>query len=364
MQKINSKEIQKVFTLATKLKNPINLSIGQPDFDIPREIKQAAINAIQNNFNQYTSTQGILELRQEIANKLKSQNSIEADYNTEILVTSAVSGGLFLTLQVLVNPQDEIIIHDPYFVMYKHLINLCEGKPVFWDTYPDFRPKISKLKKLITTKTKAIILNSPCNPTGIVFTKKEVKEIIKIAKENNLFIISDEIYEDFVFDISKNFSPGSIYKKTITLNGFSKSHAMTGWRIGYASGPKKTITAMKELQQYIFVCASSFAQKAAINVLKQKTNNFIIKQYQQKRDFIYDKLKDYYNIQKPDGAFYIFPEAPDKNGIEFANKAIKNNLIIIPSSVFSEKKTHFRISFATSNQTIERGIYILKKLAS
>lgn len=362
VQAIQVSGIRRVFDLAAKLKNPIDLSIGQPDFETPLEIKAAAILAIKQGFNKYGQTQGILPLRQKLAKKLKSKNQIEARPE-EILVTSGVSGGLFLTFSALFNPGEEIIVIDPYFVGYRQTAVFLGIRPRFVNTYPDFKLPLEKIEEAVSRKTKAILLNSPANPNGKVLNQKEVEAVVKIAKKHDLFIISDEIYEDFIYDGLKNFSPASIYKKTITLSGFSKSYAIPGWRLGYLHGPKEMVQEMAKLQQYVFVCLPVFIQKAGIRALELDIAQRIRKNYQQKRDLVYNGLKDCFPVIKPEGAFYLFPEAPQKKGMEFVKRAIGNNVLIAPGSAFSQRDSHFRISFAASKETLLRGIKALRRLA-
>ncbi|GAB62712.1 MAG: pyridoxal phosphate-dependent aminotransferase [Candidatus Jettenia sp.] len=358
MSKLDSSGIRKVFDLAQKMQNPVNLSIGQPDFDVPEEIKTEAIKAIGNGANKYTVTQGIPELRNALLKQLQKRRKVDAE---SIMITSGVSGALTLAFMVLINPEDEVIIPDPSFVSYKHLTHFCGGKPVFVDTYPDFKLTVERIQPCITKRTKILILNSPANPTGVMYTTQEIKEIAELAKKHNVFIISDEIYHDY--DYNHEFdSIGRYYKNTLILDGFSKSFAMTGWRMGFAAGPASIVNEMIKLQQYTFVCAPSFAQYAISKSLETDLSKYIAS-YERKRDLMYDGLKDTYQMVKPGGAFYFFPQVPWGTDEEFVTAAIQKNLLIIPGSVFSERHTHFRISYAASDETIERGIDILKSLA-
>ncbi|WKZ18413.1 MAG: pyridoxal phosphate-dependent aminotransferase [Candidatus Jettenia sp. CY-1] len=358
MSKLDSSGIRKVFDLAQKMQNPVNLSIGQPDFDVPEEIKTEAIKAIENGANKYTVTQGIPELRNALLKQLQKRRKVDAE---SIMITSGVSGALTLAFMVLINPEDEVIIPDPSFVSYKHLTNFCGGKPVFVDTYPDFKLTVERIQPCITKRTKILILNSPANPTGVMYTTQEIKKIAELAKKYNIFIISDEIYHDY--DYNHEFdSIGRYYKNTLILDGFSKSFAMTGWRMGFAAGPANIVNEMIKLQQYTFVCAPSFAQYAISKSLEADLSKYIAS-YKRKRDLMYDALKDTYQMVKPGGAFYFFPQVPWGTDEEFVTAAIQKNLLIIPGSVFSERHTHFRISYAASEETIERGIDILKSLA-
>ncbi len=352
-QQFEASGIRKIFDMATTLKNPINFSIGQPDFGVTNKVKAKVIEAINKNFSQYTPTQGILPLRKKVSEKFKKENNIKKNAD-EILITAGTSASLFLSLSCLIDTKDEVIIPDPYFVEYPELVKFLGGKPVFLDTYASFQIDPGNLEKLINNKTKIIILNSPNNPTGAVYSKKNLEEIAKIAQKNNLIIISDEIYEKFIYDGMNHFSIGSIFENTITIGGLSKSGGMPGWRLGWATGPKEIIQKMTELQQYIFVCAPSLVQYGALEafdgIAKQR------QQYQEKRNLIYNLLSKKFKIVKPQGAFYIMVEVG--NGEKFTKWAISQNVLLVPGNVFSQKNSHIRISYATSLENIARGAQI------
>lgn len=356
--RIDSSGIRKVFALAAEMKNPCNLSIGQPHFDVPEPIKDAAVQSIQSGRNGYTLTAGLPDLREKIKQRYRDQGWPEFG---DVMVTSGVSGGLQLSFMALLDEGDEIIVPDPYFVMYKHLVNFIGARPVYLDTYPDFVPDPERIASLITPRTKAILLNSPANPTGIVYPEECVKAIVEIAEKHGLLIISDEIYDAFLYD-DPQVSPAQLYPNTLLLSGFSKSSAMTGWRLGYAAGPAELIAAMINIQMYTFVCAPSFAQHAGLEAMDYDLSRFQ-EAYQQKRDRIYAGLSSHYEVEKPGGAFYIFPKAPNGDGDAFVMEAIRNELLVVPGNVFSEKNTHFRISFAADDAVIDRGIEILHRLA-
>src|SRR6476620_11406512 len=255
---VDASGIRKVFDLAARLKDPINLSIGLPDFDVPDVVKDAAIDAIRGGQNRYTQTQGIAPLRDRLRAALSQE--IGRDVG-DVLITSGVSGGLLLAIFALINPGDEAIFLDPYFVMYKHLLTMAGGKSVAVDSYPDFRFHADRVERAITPRTKLLLLNSPANPTGAVMSEQEIRDAVAIAKKHDLILISDEIYEPFLYDVDRAkgglYSPAALYERTLILRGFSKSHAMTGWRLGYAAGPSELINQMTKLQQYTFVCAPS-----------------------------------------------------------------------------------------------------------
>ncbi|OHD55959.1 MAG: aspartate aminotransferase [Spirochaetes bacterium GWF1_51_8] len=358
-KKVDSSGIRKVFELAAKITDPIDFSIGQPDFDVPEEIKEAAIEGIRKGMNRYTMTQGIAELRERILSDVNKKYSQKYEAN-QIVITSGVSGALMLSLMSIINPDDEIIIFDPYFVMYKHLTNLIGGKPVIVDTYPDFSIDYEKLKAAVTSKTKAIILNSPSNPTGYVYTKADIDAAVKVAKEQGIMIISDEIYDGFVYD-GKFDSPANYYDKVMVMGGFSKTYAMTGWRMGYAIGDPEVIAAMIKLQQYSFVCAPSPFQYAALTALDLETNSFR-ETYKKKRDLIYNGLKDAFDIVKPGGAFYIFPGLKNGDVSSFVELAIRHKVLIIPGNVFSERNTNFRIAYTVKDEMLKKGIDTLNQL--
>jgi len=360
--KIDASGIRRVFALAAELADPINFSIGQPDFDVPEVLKEEAIKAIKAGQNKYSQTAGDSILKEKIAEQVKA----ELDWSEpSVLVSSGVSGGLLLAFMALVNPGDEVIMPDPYFVIYKHIVNLLGGRCVFVDSYPDFQLPVEKIRTAITDKTKLILVNSPCNPTGAVYSQEQIKALAETAGERGVPVLSDEIYEKFCYD-GRCTSIGNYYDKTLLLRGFSKSYAMTGWRLAYVTASealRDVIEEMTKIQQYTFVCAPTPFQKAAIAALDYDISD-LVGAYREKRELIYDGLRDKFELVKPGGAFYAFVKAPaGGSATEFVEKAIANNVLIIPGSVFSEKDTHFRISYATSNEKIKEGIKILRKLA-
>ena len=354
----DSSGIRKVFDLAAKLKDPINLSIGQPDFDVPQPVKAACQAAIDENKNGYSLTQGIPPLQE------KLQRRIDEQYgpgDRKVFVSSGTSGGLVLTMLCHVNPGDEVIIFDPYFVMYQPLVELVGGKPVLIDTYPTFEIDVEKVEAAITQKTKLILLNSPSNPTGAVASALAVKQLAELAQERNILLVSDEIYSKFAYE-EELISPTRYNDQTLVIDGFSKSHAVTGWRVGYVHGPTELIDTMIKLQQYTFVCAPQPAQWASLAAMDVDVSEFT-RSYQAKRDRLVNGIKDLYEVTLPGGAFYVFPKIPHGSGDEFVYRAIENNLLIIPGNIFSQRDTHFRISYAASDEMIDRGIEVLRKLA-
>lgn len=350
--------IRQVFDLARSLKDPVNLSIGQPDFDVPEPVKAAAHAAIDRGDNGYTVTQGIAELR---ARLLKDVQQRFQHPDRSLFITSGTSGGLSLVLLCCVNPGDEVIIFDPYFVMYPNFIRLAGGTPVCVDTYPDFQIDVGRVEAALTPRTKAIIVNSPANPTGAVYGRETLRALAQLAQRKNVLLISDEVYRVFCFD-QAFCSPAEFNGDTLVLDGFSKAFGMTGWRLGFAHGPSRLIDEMIKLQQFTFVCAPSIVQQAGIAAWDWDASG-IVGRYRAKRDRIYQGLKDRFELVKPGGAFYLFAQAPWGSGTEFVAEAIRNNLLMIPGNVFSQRNTHFRLSFAAPDATLDRGIEILNRLA-
>lgn len=358
MAHFDSSGIRKVFDLAAGLANPINLSIGQPDFDVPPAIQQAAIEAITHGRNGYSPTQGAAALRD------KLQARIDAQYghaNRRVFVTSGTSGGLMLAVLAIVNPGDEVIVFDPYFVVYPSLVEMANGRMVLVDTYPSFRVDLDKLEAAITPRTKAIIFASPANPTGVTAPADDIRAIAELAARRNVALISDEIYNEFQYD-EPFVSPAKFNDQTIVVDGFSKSYAMTGWRVGFAHGPAEIIHEMAKLQQYTFVCAPQPFQWAGAAALDVDMTPYI-DTYRKKRDRIIAGLKDTFEIAHPGGAFYVFPKVPGGNASRFVERAIERELLVIPGKIFSRHDTHIRISYAATDATIDRGIEILRELA-
>jgi len=359
VRRIDASGIRRIFDLAATLEDPINLSIGQPDFDTPQPIKEAGIQAILDGFTRYTVTQGIPELHQAIRRMLEATRGFEPE---GLLVTAGTSGAIVLALLATVDPGDEVIIPDPYFVIYKHAVSLCDGKAVFWDTYPDFRLRREALAPLLNDRTKVLILNSPANPTGVVYTRDELTMVAELLEGRDVLVLSDEIYDSYVYD-GGFVSMASLYPRTLLLGGFSKTYAMTGWRLGYAAGPGEIIRQMTKLQQYTFVCAPSFSQKAGLTALQTDPTAHVAA-YRRKHDLIYNGLVEAgYEVVRPEGAFYVFPKVPWGTDMEFVEEAIRRGLLIIPGSIFSERNTHFRIAYPACEETLERGLAVLRDLA-
>lgn len=355
------------FRNATKkqsiITDPIDLSIGVPEELTPEHIKAAGIKAIQEDKTVYAPANGLAELRQALAEKLHSDNNIDVSAEQITVVPGLTTGQLLVYLAVL-DPGDEVIIFDPYYPPYPHLATMVGARVVYVPTLPTFQPDLPLLEASITDKTKLIVINSPNNPSGAVYPEKTLREIAKIAEKNNILLISDEIYEHFVYD-GRHFSVGSIYPNTITMNGFSKEYAMTGWRLGYIAGPQEIIDAINELQQYVVMSSSSIAQHAALAGLKQRPEN-LAQKYRAKRDFATKALASLgYKVEGASGAYYIFVKAPQNmTDTEFAERLSEHKLIVVPGRAFSQLHGYIRISYGADMATLKRGLEVLASLAA
>jgi aspartate/methionine/tyrosine aminotransferase len=358
MSRIEVSGVRRVFDLARTLTDPVNLSIGQPHFQVPEAIKQATIRAIEADHNGYTVTQGIASLRAKLHARFVQPLGHP---DRELFITSGTSGGIILALLATVNPGDEVICFDPYFAAYPNMIQIAGGVMVAMDTYPDFRIDPAKLEAAITPRTKMIIFNSPANPTGVVADAATTRAVAQIARERGILLLSDEIYRIFCYD-GPLPSPVLDNDQTLVIDGFGKAYGITGWRLGFAHGPRPVIEEMLKLQQFSFVCAPSPSQYGAEAALDVDTQPYV-DDYRRKRDWLCEQLARLgYEVVVPGGAFYLFVRAPWGSGSEFVTEAIRNHLLIIPGGVFSRRDTHFRISYAADERTLQRGVEILRAI--
>jgi aspartate/methionine/tyrosine aminotransferase len=374
---IDASGIRKVFELGAKLKDPINLSIGQPDFPVPDAVKKAAIDAINNDQNGYTLSQGIVALRERIARDLSEDLGYPATIGTPssdtgIIATVGTSGALFLALMAILSPGDEVVLPDPYFVAYPSMVKILGGVPRLCDTYPDFRMTAARLEPLLTSRTKAVIIDSPGNPSGVVMPRRDCEEIAELCRSRNALLISDEIYDRFVYSESTENVKGvprcpspcrrdKAWESVLLVRGYGKTYGCTGWRLGYAAGPKRLIDEMTKLQQYSYVCAPSPLQWGAIATYDVDMTPWV-QRFEKRRDRVMERLGAVTDLVKPGGAFYAFVPIPKKvgmNGQKFCEAAIERSLLTIPGNVFSSKDTHFRLSFAAKEETLERGLDVL-----
>ena len=355
---VDAGPIRHAMQMAAKLKDPVNLSLGQPHFPVPSAIKTAACQAIHDDHNSYTLAQGAAGLREKIQADISRRYPGQPD--RYVFITNGTSGGLVLALTCILNPGDEVIVFDPYFLGYPSLVGLLGGQTVCVDTYPDFQIDVDRVRAVITKRTKAIIINGPSNPTGVVYSKDCVRDLAQLAQKHNILLISDEVYSSYCYDAPFE-SPAQFSENVLVIDGFSKTYAMTGWRLGWCHGPRLLLEEMIRVQQLTFVCAPSMAQYAGIIALDHDPAA-IVADFKHKRDRLLRALQDRYEIAGAAGSIFLFPRVPRGTGTEFVAEAIRNNLILLPGNVFSRQDTHFRISYAATDAVLERGISILLKM--
>ncbi len=339
----------------------INLGLGQPDFDTPRHIKDAAIEAINSGLTGYTMNLGFPELREAICRKFESENHFAMSPD-EVIVTSGASEALHLALQALVDIGDEVLVPDPGFLSYLTLTKIAGGKAISVPLSEEMTLTAETVNELITPRTRALILNSPSNPTGAVEGEREIKALSEIAEDRKITIISDEVYEHFIYR-GKHASPAQFTDNAITINAVSKTYAMTGWRIGYAAARKEYIEQMLKIHQYIQACANSIAQKAAQAALEgpQECVTEMRESFRRRRDILMEGLTSMeINCVKPEGAFYAFPEIGDE---EAPQKLLKKGVIVVPGSAFGKNgRGHIRLSYATSEENLRRALSVMENV--
>lgn len=358
--RIDTSGIRKIFEAAGS--NAINLGLGQPDFDTPEHIKAAAIRAINEGFTGYTVGPGIPELREALSIKFKEENGFSVSPQ-EIIVTSGASEALAIALAALLNPGDEVLISNPGFVSYNALTEILNGKAVSVPLAEDLTMKPEAVLEKITPKTRAVILNSPSNPTGAVANRKDIKALAEIAEDHNITILSDEVYEYFIYE-GEHVSPASYSDNVITVNATSKSYAMTGWRLGYVAARQEYIGQMLKVHQYIQACANSIAQKAAYAAVTgpKDSVNVMREEFRKRRDVLVKGLNELgMECALPKGAFYAFPKV--SNSAEVASKLISNGVVVVPGTAFgSEGDGFIRLSYAASMKDIEKALGIMEKV--
>lgn len=361
--------IRRIFELGAKLSNPVDLSIGQPDFQVPEPIKNAAIEAIRSNRNRYTLTQGAPDLLHAIAGHLAEDVGwrVPSD-ELGVIVTAGTSGGIYLACMSILNPGDEIIAPDPYFVLYPTLGPLTGAKVVTCDTYPDFRLTAERVEPLITDRTRLLLVNTPSNPCGTVLSTAELRDLVDLCNRRGVLIIADEIYDQFTYSDAREEgrfpSAAQLSQDVLLIRGFGKTYGCTGWRMGFAAGPKPVIQQMAKLQQYTYVCAPSAFQAALAHAFDLDMSGQVAA-YERKRDGVVAAFSPLTDLVVPGGAFYAFVKVPARLGLtgsQFVEKAIEKQVLLIPGQVFSRRDTHFRLSFAASDTTLERGLDILTGL--
>ena len=374
MKNIVSKKVQEMqpsgirafFDLVLGMKDVISLGVGEPDFVTPWAIREAGISSLEDGFTSYTSNKGLYKLRLSVSRYLKNKYGIEYCPDEEILITVGVSEAMDLCLRTIINPLDKILIPSPSYVSYGPLTGLAGGLPIYIDTQKDgFKLTPKNLEKHIDSKTKGIIFNYPSNPTGVSYSRKELAEINKVLSKHKIICLSDEIYGDLTYDFEHVAFPSlpGARERTVYFNGFSKSYAMTGWRVGFACGPKEIIAGMTKIHQYTIMCVSITSQMAACEALVsgKKSVEEMKREYRRRREFIIEGLNNIgLTCQKPQGAFYAFPSIK-KTGLkslEFAQKLLKEEKVaVVPGTAFGEGfEDYIRISYASSFDNLKEAL--------
>jgi aminotransferase len=365
--------IREIFDLAQKIPDVINLGIGEPNFETPDFIAEAAKKAIDEGFDHYTVNIGIPDLRYEISKKLKNENQIVADPDREIIVTAGATQAILLIMYCLLDEGDEVLIPTPGFTAYEYSTLLAGGKPIQCPLNEGeyYAFDYDQLRKLCTERTRIVVLNSPLNPTGVVYKEKEIRELVDFASKQDLHLISDEIYERYLYRGAKSFSPASLEEfkdRIITVNGFSKSFAMTGWRLGYAAASEEIISAMTRFNMYNAVCPNSMAQKAGVAALKGSNAFFepILKKYEKSYEIMTDYLDEMsLPYVRPFGAFYVFPEISSiaRDSVSYCKKFLsEQHVAIVPSSSFGRiGEGHVRLSFSADEDSVSKGMERMNK---
>lgn len=363
IRKINEKALE----MERKGDHVLHFEVGRPDFDTPKYIKDAGIKSIEDGHVFYTSNFGMPELRQAIAEKLQRENNV--DYQAkEVLVTTGLSEAIFDLLMCILEEGDEVLVPNPVWVNYLNIIRVLGAVPVSYSLLEDnqFQPDIQQLREKVTDKTKAILLVTPNNPTGSILNRKTLEEIANVAKEHDLLVISDEVYERILFDGEKHVSIASLEgmkERTLTLNGFSKAYSMTGWRLGYIAAPADLIVAFNKIHQHATSCAASFVQEAGIVALNHEQNEVeeMVKEYLRRRDYLVERINSINGLScsTPKGSFYLFINAKEtgKSCEELCDYLLEEaKVATVPGTVFgSEGEGYIRFSFASSYENIVEG---------
>ncbi|MHB9037543.1 MAG: aminotransferase class I/II-fold pyridoxal phosphate-dependent enzyme [Armatimonadota bacterium] len=359
--------IRRFFDIVSQMHDVISLGVGEPDFDTPWRVTEACIYSLERGKTHYTSNYGTIELRTAISDYLRKREGLEYSPDNQILITVGVSEGMDLAMRAILNPGEEVIVPEPCFVAYKPCISFAGGVAVPVCSYMEdgFAVKPEQIEAAITSKTKAIWISYPTNPTGGVASRETLEKIVQLAIEHDLYIISDEIYDRLTYDGRHTCVPtlAGAYDRTIFLNGFSKAYAMTGWRIGYACGAPDIIEAMMKIHQYTMMCAPIMAQVAALEAIKNgyDDSEAMIEQYGQRRRVIVRGLNDAgLECPNPGGAFYVFPsiKGTGLTSDEFSERLLfEEKVAVVPGGAFGEcGEGHIRCSYATSIEKIEIAI--------
>jgi aminotransferase len=366
VKEIEISGIRKFFNLVSGTKDMVSLTIGQPDFPTPMHVKEAGKKAIDEDFTTYTHNAGTIELRRAATQFVEKKYGITFDPDTEVIVTTGASEAIDISFRTILSPSVEVILPGPVYPGYEPIIRLCGATPVYADIRPNqFRFTADVIKPYITEQTRCIVLPYPSNPTGVSLTRDELMEIADLVRGKDIFILADEIYSELSFNNEHTSIASFLRDQTIVINGLSKSHSMTGWRIGLLFAPKEVSQHILKVHQYNVTCATTISQAAALEALTHGFNDAVpMKQaYVERREYVYSRLvKMGMEVVKPDGAFYFFVKIPSlktkKNSFEFCLTLVEEaKLAVVPGSAFSSfGEGYFRLSYAYSMETLEEGL--------
>jgi aspartate/methionine/tyrosine aminotransferase len=361
---IRTSAIRNLIDMVAKIPGVIGLHVGDPDFDTPAHIKKAAKKALDEGYTHYAHTAGLPELREALAKKLRNENKIKADPETEITVTVGGFAAIFSTMQAVINPGDEVLIPEPVWPSYEGHVKLAGGKPVlFKSKAPNFSLDIDLLKEKLTEHTKMVVINTPNNPTGAVYSPQELMTLASMAKKDDLLVLADEVYEKIIFDGARHFSIASISgmrERAIVVNSFSKTYAMTGWRVGYVVANERITAGVRRIHSYSASCVSTILQKAALTALtaSQDCVQQMVREYKERRDIAVEALNNIsgFRCSKPKGTFYLFPDVQGVGlpSVKLAEMMLRRARVsTIPGRAFGESgDEHLRLSIAVSRSDL------------
>ena len=361
MTSMRASKIREFFDKGRSIPGAIDLSIGQAHFGVPEPVRRATIEAIKAGCGRYSATEGYREVVEATTAYLRDHYSLGLDQ--QVMLTTGATGAITLAMHALVGPGDEVLLPDPYFVVYRNIINIAGATPVFYDIYPDFRLYLDRIEEQITPRTRLLVLNSPANPTGATLDASELEAVAALCRRNGISVLSDELYGVFCYEDPHVSIKRFLGPESILVGGVSKAFGMAGWRLGWAAAAPEVIDHMRTLQQFMYTCPPTLVQHGTMAAFDLDMSSYV-DDARSKRDMIYQGLVDAgYVVNRPTGSFFAFPEVPWGNDLSFCEAALEQKLVLVPGRAFSRRDTHFRIAFAQPNETLERGIEVLARLA-
>ncbi len=354
--------VREFFDIARGIEDAIDLSIGQVDFDVPEPVRSATIEALgRPGSGRYSPTAGLAQLTEAVRAEVREVHGAGDD--EAVIITSGATGAITTAMLALVGPGDEVLLPDPFFILYGAAVRIAGGKPVFYDLYPDFRLWAEAVERCITPRTKLLVLNNPANPTGVAYTPEEIAELARVCRARGVFVLADELYRPFTYDAPHVGLKPLLGEGCLLIGGPSKSHGMAGWRLGWAVGPEALVSRMRTLQQFLYACPPTPLQHGALAALSCDVSA-TVERYRRRRDRICSALVEAgYEVSRPGGAYYLFPKVPWGNSTSFCKAALKEKLVLVPGSAFSRRDSHFRLCYAAPEEALDRGLEVLRRLA-